>query len=158
MTELVFNDGPLQFGWRQPGEAHRDRPCTHGVAVRGDGRIAVVSVSARGEPPYVDLPGGGIDPGEDEPQALAREFGEETGLVVEAGRLLARAGQWSRLEDGEYVNNLEAFYQAEVVSDDARLKVEDDHTLLWWEPLDAVRRLRLDSHAHAVTVWLRTTA
>lgn len=158
MTEALPGDGPLQFGGREPGEKRRERPCTHGVAARADGRIAVVCVSGPDAPPYFDLPGGGIDPGEDGPEALVREFGEETGLVVTPGRLLARAGQWSRLDDGEYVNNLEAFYEAAVLREDASLKIEDDHALVWWEPLEAVWRLRLESHAYAVMSWLRATA
>lgn len=158
MTKGLPSDGPLQFGRREPGEVRRERPCTHGVVARADGRIAVVRVSGPDEPPYVDLPGGGIDPGEDGPEALVREFGEETGLVVTPGRLLARAGQWSRLEDGEHVNNIEAFYEAAVIREDASLKIEDNHALVWWEPLEAVRRLRLESHAYAVLAWLRANA
>jgi 8-oxo-dGTP diphosphatase len=35
------------------------------------------------------------------------------------------------------------------------LKVEDDHTLVWLDPRDAVVALRHDAHAWAVAAWLR---
>jgi 8-oxo-dGTP diphosphatase len=35
------------------------------------------------------------------------------------------------------------------------LKIEDDHSLVWLAPEEALRRLRHDSHAWAVACWLR---
>lgn len=151
------SDGPLQFGVREPGVSYRERPTAHGVAAREDGRIACVRVSDRqGEAPYLDLPGGGIDPGEDEATALAREFGEETGLSVTARSLLLRCAQRMRMEDGEPVNNQAALFAAEVIGEEASLKVEADHTLVWLDPVEAIARLRLENHAWAVARWLRT--
>lgn len=115
-------------------------------------------ITRAGEPPYLDLPGGGVDPGEDAPTALVREFGEETGLLIAAGRVLARVAQFMRMESGEPVNNRGTLFEAALVGDGAALKVEDDHELVWLEPLDAISRLRLDSHAYAVAAWLRRPA
>jgi 8-oxo-dGTP pyrophosphatase MutT (NUDIX family) len=77
-------DGPLQFGRRIGEQAYPDRPAAFGIAMR-DGKLAAVRVMRRGEQPYFDLPGGGIDPGETPQAAAVREFGEETGLIVRSG-------------------------------------------------------------------------
>lgn len=147
----------LQFGTPEAGVAYRDRPAAFGVAVR-DGRIALVRVSKPGQASWHDLPGGALDPGEDDAQALAREFGEEAGLIVRAGRLLSRAGQYFRLADGAPVDNRSGLYVAEIVGEDLALKIEDDHELEWIAPEQAIRMLRHDSHAWAVACWLRAAA
>ena len=144
----------LQFGTPEPGVVYRDRPAAFGVAER-DGRIAVVRVTTPGRPPWFDLPGGALDPGEDDAQALVREFGEETGLVVRAGPLVVRASQYFRLNDDEPVDNRSGHYVAELCGEDARLKIEETHELVWMAPEEAARRLRHDSHAWAVLSWLR---
>jgi len=104
-----------------------------------------------------DLPGGAIDPGEDEVQALVREFIEETGLSVRPTRLIARADQFMVKTDGAPVNNRSGLYEVSIVGEDPACKVEDDHALEWWEPADALRALRHDSHAWAVSAWMRLT-
>jgi 8-oxo-dGTP diphosphatase len=144
----------LRFGEPEPGVAYRDRPAAFGVAARG-GRIAVVRVTKPGQRPWLDLPGGALDPGEDDGQALVREFGEETGLVVRPGPLLCRADQLFRKADDEPVNNRSGLYGAQIAGEDASLKIEADHELLWIEPQEAIRRLRHESHAWAVAAWLR---
>jgi len=156
-TDLPASEGPLQFGRREAGQVYEDRPCAYGVLVRSDGRIAIVRIT-RPEITYYDLPGGAIDPGEDEAAALVREFGEETGLKVGVGRLLARAGQYMLMKDGRPVNNRSGLYVATLIGEDAALKVEEDHALVWLSPDDALRHLRHDSHAWAVAAWMRLQA
>lgn len=143
-----------QFGEPLPGRVHRERPAAFGVAAR-DGLIAVVRVRPEEGGDYIDLPGGAIDPGEDEVQALMREFGEETGLVVTAGRRIAGIRQYFVLSDDEPVNNIAGVYIAEVTGEDAALKIEDDHELVWIDPVEAIRDLRHDGHAWAVAKWMR---
>ena len=142
-----------QFGPAEPSLAYRERPAAFGVVEKG-GRIACVLIT-RPERTYYDLPGGALDPGEDEAQALIREFGEETGLVVQPVALLGRARQRFRMVNGEPVNNRCAVFEAQAVSADPTLKIEDDHALEWLEPLEAIASLRHDAHAWAVTAWLR---
>lgn len=145
-----------QFGVPEPGRDHKDRPCAFGVAVRW-GRIATVRVGRAGEDQHYDLPGGAIDPGEDERQALVREFAEETGLVIRAGALLGRADQLVIKKSGKAVNNRSALFAAEIAGRDPKLKVEDDHRLVWLRPEEALRRLRHGSHVWAVACWLRVS-
>jgi 8-oxo-dGTP diphosphatase len=145
---------PLQFGRRIGEQAYPDRPAAFGVAMR-DGRIAAVKVTRPGEQPYFDLPGGGIDPGETPQAAAVREFGEETGLIVRSGAVLGLANQYMVKSDGQPANNISTLMAVELAGADAGLKVEDDHELVWLEPLEAVTRLRHESHAWAVALWLR---
>lgn len=145
---------PLQFGRAEPDVAYRDRAAAFGVAER-EGLIALVRVAKPGHAPWFDLPGGAVDPGEDDIQALVREFGEETGLVVQAGRSLGRADQYFRLTDGQAVNNRSGLFVAHIEGEDPSLKIEADHELVWVDPRDAVGRLRHDSHAWAVAAYMR---
>lgn len=149
--------GVPQFGTPDPGRLYRDRPAAFGVLERG-GEIALVRVEKPGYASWLDLPGGALDPGEDDAAALVREFGEETGLVVSAGAVLGRADQYFVNTDGETFNNRQALFEARLVGEAPALKIEDDHTLVWRTPLEAVSRLRHASHAWAVAAWLRARA
>jgi 8-oxo-dGTP diphosphatase len=60
------------------------------VVTDGHGRLLLIK---RGHEPGAglwSLPGGRIEPGETDAEALVREMLEETGLTVEPGRLLGR--------------------------------------------------------------------
>jgi 8-oxo-dGTP diphosphatase len=64
--------------------------CVGGVIKDERGRLLLIK---RGHEPGAglwSLPGGRVEPGETDAEALVREMREETGLVVEAGRLLGR--------------------------------------------------------------------
>jgi 8-oxo-dGTP diphosphatase len=143
-----------QFGDPAPGRVHRDRPAAFGV-LEQDGEIALVRVEKPGHAPWLDLPGGALDPGEDDQAALVREFGEETGLAIAAGYLLGRADQLFVNTDDEAYNNLQALFEARLMGAAPELKIEEDHTLVWLAPSEAIARLRHDSHAWAVAAWLR---
>ena len=151
--EALRNAGPLQFGRAPQGATPRDRPAAFAVVVH-DGRIATVFIQ-RPDGTYTDLPGGALDPGESDAEALVREFGEETGLVVRPLRLLGRASQFLRTVEGEPVNNRCSLFEAECTGEDVALKIEDDHTLQWLDPHEALRVLRHDAHAWAVLAWMR---
>jgi 8-oxo-dGTP diphosphatase len=143
-----------QFGEPEPGTTNRDRPAAFGIVER-EGRVALVRVEKPGHPAWFDLPGGALDPGEDAAQAVVREFGEETGLKVQAGEVYARADQRFVNTDGEAFNNRAAFLLLTLLGEDAKLKVEDDHALAWSTPDEALVQLRHEAHAWAVAAWLR---
>lgn len=143
----------LQFGPDDPQDEHRLRPAVFGLAVRG-GRLACVRVD-RGYGSYFDLPGGAVDGDETEPQALIREFAEETGLRVQPLARLGEAAQRFRKTDGSPVNNIGGFWTVEVLDHDPSVQCEDDHELVWLDPLFALTRLRHQAHAWAVALWLR---
>jgi 8-oxo-dGTP diphosphatase len=65
-------------------------PCVGAVVTDGQGRLLMIK---RGHAPGAGLwsiPGGRIEPGETDAEALVREMSEETGLVVEVGPLIGR--------------------------------------------------------------------
>jgi 8-oxo-dGTP diphosphatase len=72
-------------------------PCVGGLAYDGDGRLLLVQ--RRNEPGagLWSVPGGRVEPGETDAQALVRELAEETGLAVVPGPLVGR------VERGPYV-------------------------------------------------------
>ena len=63
-------------------------PCVGAVIKDGRGRLLLIK---RGHAPGAglwSLPGGRIEPGETDAEALVREMCEETGLAIEAGQLI----------------------------------------------------------------------
>ena len=145
----------LSFGQPVAGRDYINRPAAFGVVENGQGEIALVRVSKPGQPPYFDLPGGAVDGVETEPQAVVREFGEETGLVVEVDRLIVAVSQYFLKSDGQPVRNVGGVHVARRTGFEPQLKVEDDHELVWLDPRDAVVALRHDAHAWAVAAWMR---
>ena len=76
------------------------------IAVR-DGRLLLVK---RGRPPAVgrwSVPGGRVEPGESEPDAVVREVAEETGLTVRVGAL---AGEVVRAGPGDVTYRIHDYF------------------------------------------------
>jgi len=147
-----------QFG--EPGleGPYPDRLAAFAVIER-DGRIALVEVDRVGRGRVLDLPGGGLDPGETAAEAAVRECGEEAGLVVVLdAEPFVRADHYFRHNDEVVRNTRGAFFAGRVEREDLALKIEDDHELTWLDPQEAVARLDRDSHAWAVAAWLRLRA
>lgn len=143
-----------QFGERRAGRTYADRPAAFGILER-DGQVAVVRIEKPDGAVWVDLPGGGVDPGETPEQGVVREFGEEAGLKVAVRASFALADQFFVNTEGEAWNNRSAFFTLDLEADDSSLKIEEDHTLIWLSPLEAIACLRHDSHAWALAAWLR---
>jgi 8-oxo-dGTP diphosphatase len=149
--------GVPQFGTPEPGRDYPDRPAAFAIVER-DGQIALVRVSFVGGGGRTDLPGGGIDDGETADRAAVRECGEEAGLVVETLDLVTRADHFFVNENGVAKNTRGIFLAARRLGEDAALKTEDDHALVWTDPHEALVRLDRESHAWALACWLRMKA
>jgi 8-oxo-dGTP diphosphatase len=144
-----------QFGWPEPGRDYPDRPAAF-VVTPHENKIACVRVDWRRGAPKIDLPGGGLDPGETYAEAAARECGEEAGLRVEIlGEPFALADHYFINQDEAAHNTRGRFFAGRFVAYAPELKIEDDQTLVWLEPLEALRLLDRDSHVWAVAAWLR---
>lgn len=143
-----------QFGEPDPGCVAPDRPAAFSVVER-DGLIAVVQVTFSSGGGRLDLPGGGIDPGETAAEAAVRECGEEAGLRVAVGEPLTYADHYFVNMAGETYNTRGTFFAAILLGDAPELKTETDHALGWLSPQEALVALDRASHAWAVAAWLR---
>ena len=66
-------------------EGSRHVPCVGGIAIDARGRLLLIKRGTNPGRGLWSLPGGHVEPGEDDAAALVREMAEETGLVVAAG-------------------------------------------------------------------------
>jgi len=69
----------------QPGQAYKRRPGAYAILWDGDAMLATFQAEPT---PELQLPGGGIDPGEHPAHALHREVLEETGWAISSPRRL----------------------------------------------------------------------
>jgi ADP-ribose pyrophosphatase YjhB (NUDIX family) len=114
----------------------------------GQGRLLLIK---RGHPPGAglwSLPGGRIEPGETDAEALVREMREETGLVIQAGLLI---GTVRRPAQGGGVLDIRD-YAATVIG--GTLRAGDDAADARWVDASELGSLPLtDGLAEALTGW-----
>ncbi|HSP39485.1 MAG TPA: NUDIX domain-containing protein [Frankiaceae bacterium] len=75
--------------------------CVGAVVTDSRGRILLVQRANEPGRGLWSLPGGRVEPGETDEQAVVREVAEETGLTVEVGRLVGRV-QIDDYDVGDY--------------------------------------------------------
>lgn len=142
------------FGVPDGKGAYRARPAAYGLLADMSGRLAVVRIAEETGIEH-DLPGGALEAGETPEAALAREMIEETGLALAgAPRLIAQADHYWIKPDGTRLLNRAQYFAASPGGDTGG-KIEEDHTLLWLEPVEAIRLMRHDAAAYAIGQWLR---
>jgi 8-oxo-dGTP diphosphatase len=146
-----------QFGSREPGKDYPDRPGAFSIVER-DGKVALVRVTFEGGGGRTDLPGGGLDEGESPEDAAIRECGEEAGLVIAVEAEVVRADHYFVNEKGVSRNTRGVFFAARVVREEASLKIEEDHALVWCDPHEALVKLDRDAHVWALACWIRNRA
>ena len=94
------------------------------------------------------LPGGRIEPGETDAEALVREMREETGLVIEAGQLIGTVRRPAR--DGGVLDIRD--YAATVIG--GTLRAGDDAADVRWVDVSELESLPLtDGLVAALTGW-----
>jgi 8-oxo-dGTP diphosphatase len=152
-----MESAPPQFGAPEPGVAYPDRRGAHGIALNDQGQIALARIERADGAVEYDLPGGGVDPGEADKTAMVREFMEETGLPVQAGRFVARAKQYWRTDKDETRNADFQIFEVLVAGPPAQ-PTEPDHTLVWMTPEEAIASVRHEAHAWALRTFLKQEA
>jgi 8-oxo-dGTP diphosphatase len=142
----------MQFGRTEHGKTYQERPSVYGLCTRNDEKIALVKIGTA-QSHFFDLPGGGVESGESDAEAVVREFDEETGLTVWPTRQLCRAGQFW-INQGTPMNSLCSFFEVELTATDGKPS-EPDHQLVWTSIDEAMRKVRHDAHSWAILLWLR---
>ncbi|MEM8793812.1 MAG: NUDIX domain-containing protein [Pseudomonadota bacterium] len=131
------------------GKPYRDRPGAYALITGAEGLLCVVQ---DGE---VQLPGGGIDPGEQPLRALHREVGEETGWRIGELRRFVAFQRFAWLPDYKFwARKTQTIYLARAVR---RLgpPSEPGHTPIWLAPEDAPKHLDVAGDRWAAAEALR---
>ena len=125
----------------ETGRRYALRPGAYAVLPR-DG--AVLLTCHFGDTPDLQLPGGGIDPGESPLQALHREVFEETGWHIDRPRRLGSFRRFAYMpEYNMWAEKLCTVYVARPtlqISD----PTEPDHEVVWMSPEEAASTLGND--------------
>ena len=134
-----------EFGTKQDGIDYIDRSGVYAVIENNERQIAIIKTS-RG---YF-LPGGGIDAGESEVDALKREIIEEIGyqasMLTEIGEAVEYINAYS--EEKHYLIH-SRFYEVQLDSK-VGAGVEKDHRLVWLWQEDAIKLLTRQGQVWAV--------
>jgi 8-oxo-dGTP diphosphatase len=134
-----------KFGNILDGIDYIDRSGAYAVIENNDRQIAVIETSIG----YF-LPGGGIDSGETEVEALKRELIEEIGyqvsVIVEIG---AAVEYIEASNEKKYFKLRSKFYKVQL---DSKIGggIERDHRLVWLSPEEAFKLLTRQSQVWAV--------
>lgn len=130
------------------GIRYRLRPGVYAVLLRG----REILVTHQSEPePELQLPGGGIDPGESALRALHREVFEETGWIIAQPRRLGAFRRFTYMpEYGFWAEKLCVIYLARPVRPMGPPS-EPGHRAIWMTPERAARDLGNAGDRHFVS-------
>jgi len=122
----------------KPGQRYRRRPGVYAVLLRGD---SILTTFQQAPVPEFQLPGGGIDAGEQPVAALHREVIEETGWKIDVVRRIGALRRFTYMPEYDlWAEKLCAVYLARPI---LRLGPprEAGHTAVWLPVDEAVARL-----------------
>lgn len=143
----------IQFGNTIVGKVYKERPSVYGICQGEGSKIAIAKIGDKDSYIY-DLPGGGVEIDESEPEGLMREFEEEVGINIWPVRFLGRAGQYWINKEDIYYNSLASFYEVEITGEIGK-PLEEGHQLVWMDLHEAMKKVRHESHAWAIMAWER---
>ena len=135
----------------QAGQRYRKRPGVYAILPR-DGKLLL---TYQGAPHHeVQLPGGGIDPGEHPLTALHREVFEETGWRIAAPRKLGTFRRFAFMPEYDmWAEKICHIYLGHPVRPHGPAS-EPGHLPLWMTPEDAVAALYNDGDADFVARFM----
>jgi 8-oxo-dGTP diphosphatase len=122
----------------KPGQRYRRRPGVYAVLLRGN---SILTTFQQAPVPEFQLPGGGIDAGEQPVAALHREVIEETGWKIDVVRRIGAFRRFTYMPEYDlWAEKLCAVYLARPI---LRLGPprEAGHTAVWLPVDEAVARL-----------------
>lgn len=122
----------------KPGQRYRRRPGVYAVLLRGN---SILTTFQQAPVPEFQLPGGGIDAGEQPVAALHREVIEETGWKIDVVRRIGAFRRFTYMPEYDlWAEKLCAVYLARPI---LRLgpPSEAGHTAVWLPVDEAVARL-----------------
>jgi 8-oxo-dGTP diphosphatase len=123
-------------------------PCVGAVVKDEQGRLLLIKRDHEPGAGLWSLPGGRIEPGETDAEALVREMLEETGLKVAPGRLLGSVKRPGL--DGDVIDIRD--YAATVIS--GTLRAGDDAADAMWASVADLGSLAVtDGLIEALTTW-----
>lgn len=119
----------------RPGQRYRRRPGVYAVLLDGD----AILLTHQAQPvPEVQLPGGGIDPGEHPLTALHREVFEETGWRIGAVRRFGAFRRFTFMPEYDlWAEKVCTIYVARPVRPHGP-PTEPGHSAIWLDARDAV--------------------
>ncbi|WP_119168328.1 NUDIX domain-containing protein [Algihabitans albus] len=136
----------ITFGVIEPGRFYTRRRGAYALILTDTDDLLVIN--QRGE---IILPGGGLDPGETEEQALKREMVEETGHAIDVGAKIGEAREFTYETSYEsHFDKICVFFRA-VLGRRLAEPIEDDHEMLWMPRAQASERLSKGSQRWAAS-------
>lgn len=127
-----FGNPPL------PGQRYSHRPGVYAIIPQGDGILATYQAGIHNE---FQLPGGGVDPGEQPIHALHREVFEETGWKISSPRVFYRFKRFVFMPDYDlWAEKICTIYVAQPVRQLCD-PLEVDHTPIWLDYTTAINEL-----------------
>ena len=131
--------------WPMPGPRIR---CVGAIITDDTGRLLLIQRGHEPEEGRWSLPGGRVRPGESDPEAVAREVREETGLHVEPGRLV---GAVERPAPGGAVFDI--YDYAASVSGGQLVAGDDAADARWIDPGDIGQLALTSGLAETLATW-----
>ena len=131
--------------WPMPGPRIR---CVGAIITDDTGRLLLIQRGHEPEEGRWSLPGGRVRPGESDPEAVAREVREETGLHVEPGRLV---GAVERPAPGGAVFDI--YDYAASVSGGRLVAGDDAADARWVDPGDIGQLALTSGLAKTLATW-----
>ena len=147
---ILPDTGLKTFGKILPGITYVERPGAYAFIQNEREEIALIRTNFG-----FFLPGGGLDPGEDELTGLGRELREEIGYEVINAIYLMRAAQyhWSEFYQSHF-KKIGAFFEVEAKAP-VKNMCAPDHDLIWMPTERAAAELSQEFQRWAAEEYLK---